>query len=193
MKNKFKKQKIVEVLLNKQGFIQHQLRKSGAGFTLVELLLYIGIFSILVVSLFQLFTSIIDTQAESQSSSSVFLDGQYILNRFKYDMQRAKSIITPSSSGKQGITAKVSIDNGTYTYSLVDGNLTLTNDVALTTGQLNSADTTVSNLNFARLSDTQGKNTDTLTISLRLTSNIIKRGGPNTENFKTTVGIRPNQ
>ena len=167
--------------------------KSTKGFTLVELLLYMGIFSILVVTLFQLFTSIIDTQSQSQSSSSVFQDGQYILNRFRYDIERAKSIITPSSQGEQGTTTKLSIENTTYTYSLVDGNLALTNDVASTTGQLNSADTTVSNLNFTRLSDTQAKNTDTLTISFRLTSNIIKRGGPKAENFKTTVGIRPNQ
>ena len=169
------------------------LKEKNQGFTLVELLLYMGIFSILLVALFQLFTSIIDTQIESQSSSSVFLDGQYILNRSRYDIQRAKSIITPSSQGEQGTTTKLSIENTTYTYSLVDGNLALTNDVASTTGQLNSADTTVSNLNFTRLSDTQGKNSDTLTISLSLTSNIIKRGGPKAENFKTTVGIRPKQ
>ena len=181
MKNKLKKQKIIKVLLNKQGF------------TLVELLLYIGIFSILVVALFQLFTSIIDTQTESQSFSSVFLDGQYILNRFRYDMVRAKSIITPSLPAEPGTTAKLSIDNATYTYSLVLGNLTLTNNVASTAGQLNSADTAVSNLNFTRLSDIRGKNTDTLTISFRLTSNIIKRGGPKAENFKTTVGIRLKQ
>jgi|SRR3989338_5899372 len=169
------------------------LKEKNQGFTLVELLLYMGIFSILLVALFQLFTSIIDTQIESQSSSSVFLDGQYILNRSRYDIQRAKSIITPSSQGEQGTTTKLSIENTTYTYSLVDGNLALTNDVASTTGQLNSADTTVSNLNFTRLSDTQAKNTDTLTISFRLTSNIIRRGGPNAENFKTTIGIRPKQ
>lgn len=181
MRNKLKKQKIIKVLLNKQGF------------TLVELLLYMGIFSILLVALFQLFTSIIDTQIQSQSSSSVFLDGQYILNRFRYDMQRTKNIIIPSSQGAQATAAKLSINNDTYTYSLADGNLSLTNDTASTTGQLNSADTTVSNLNFTRLSDTQGKNIDTLTISFKLTSNIIKRGGPKAENFKTTVGIRPNQ
>ena len=169
------------------------LKEKNQGFTLVELLLYMGIFSILLVALFQLFTSIIDTQIESQSSSSVFLDGQYILNRSRYDIQRAKSIITPSSQGEQGTTTKLSIENTTYTYSLVDGNLALTNDVASTTGQLNSADTTVSNLNFTRLSDTQAKNTDTLTISFRLTSNIIRRGGPNAKNFKTTIGIRPKQ
>ena len=191
MKINFKFQ-ILNFKLTK-GFIQHQPRKGGAGFTLVELLLYIGIFSILIVTLFQLFTSIIDTQLQSQSSSSVFLDGQYILNRFKYDIQRAKSIITPSFSGGQGETAKLSIDDSAHTYSLVGGNLILTNDVASTAGQLNSLDTAVSNLNFTRLSDTQAKNTDTLTISFRLTSNIIKRGGPKAENFKTTVGIRPNQ
>lgn len=169
------------------------LNEKNQGFTLIELLLYIGVFSILVVTLFQLFTSIIDTQIESQSSSSVFLDGQYILNRFKYDTQRAKNIITPSSPGEQGTTAKLSIDNAAYIYSLADGNLTLANDVSSTSGQLNSTDTAVSNLSFTRLSDTQGKNTDTLTISFRLTSNIIKRGGPKAENFKTTVGIRPKQ
>ena len=178
---KLKKQKTIKVLLNKQGF------------TLVELLLYIGIFSILVVALFQLFTSIIDTQIESQSSSSVFLDGQYILNRFKYDMGRTKNIIVPSLPGEPGTAAKLSIDNAVYTYSLVNGNLTLTNETASTAGQLNSMATTVSNLNFTRLSDTQAKNTDTLTISFRLTSNIIKRGGPRAENFKTTVGIRLKQ
>ncbi|OGH38314.1 MAG: hypothetical protein A3B44_01560 [Candidatus Levybacteria bacterium RIFCSPLOWO2_01_FULL_38_21] len=181
MRNKLKKQKIIKVLLNKQGF------------TFVELLLYIGVFSILIVALFQLFTSIIDTQIESQSTSSVFLDGQYILNRFRYDMERAKSIIIPSPPGQQGATAELSIDNATHTYSLVQGNLTLTNDVASITGQLNSLDTTVSNLNFTRVSDTQAKNTDTLTISFRLTSNVIKRGGPKAENFKTTVGMRPKQ
>ena len=169
------------------------LNEKNQGFTLVELLLYMGIFSILLVALFQLFTSIIDTQIESQSSSSVFLDGQYILNRSRYDIQRAKSIVTPSSSGEQGTITKLSIDNAIYTYSLVGGNLTLTNDIASTTGQLNSIDTTVSNLNFTRLSDAQGKSTDTLTISFRLTSNIIRRGGPNAENFKTTIGIRPKQ
>ena len=168
-------------------------RDRNHGFTLVELLLYMGIFSILLVALFQLFTLIIDTQTESQSTSSVFLDGQYILNRFKYDVGRAKSIIAPSSLGEQGTTTKVSIDNATYTYSLANGNVILENDVASTTAQLNSLDTTVSNLSFTRLSDTQGKNSDTLTISLSLTSNIIKRGGPKAENFKTTVGIRPKQ
>lgn len=172
---------------------KNKYREGSRGFTLVELLLYMGIFSILVVTLFQLFTSIIDTQIESQSSSSVFLDGQYILNRFRYDIERTKSIITPSSSGTQATTAKLSIDNAAYTYSLVNGNLSLTNDSASTTGQLNSLDTAVSNLNFTRLSDTQGKNTDTLTISFRLTSNIIKRGEPKAENFKTTIGIRPKQ
>ena len=166
--------------------------KSGAGFTLVELLLYIGLFSILLVTLFQLFTSIIDTQIESQSSSSVFLDGQYILNRFRYDMQRAKNIITPSSSSEQGTVAKLSIENTTYIYSLADGNLILTDEFASTAGQLNSLDTTVSNLNFTRINDTQAKNSDTITFFFRLTSKATKRGESKAENFKTTVGIRPN-
>ncbi len=216
MKNKLKKQKIIKGLLNKHSFSPYQnamgislridrnlfsrsfahmpqTQVHNRGFTLVELLLYIGIFSILVVTLFQLFTSIIDTQVQSQSSSSVFLDGQYILNRFRYDIERTKSIIAPSSSGAQGTTVQISIDGVTYIYTLTNGNITLTNNATSTTDQLNSLNTTVSNLNFTRLSDTQGKNTDTLIISFRLTSNIIERKGLNTQNFKTTIGIRPKQ
>ncbi len=183
----------IKFFLKNQKLIQHQLQRSGAGFTLVELLLYMGIFSILLVALFQLFTSIIDTQSQSQSSSSVFLDGQYIIKRFEYDMQRTNSIIIPSSLSTPETTARLSVENTTYTYSLVSGNLTLTNDVASTTGQLNSADTVVSDLNFIRLSDSQGKGIDTLTISFRLTSSVVTRGESNSENFKTTIGIRPGQ
>jgi type II secretory pathway pseudopilin PulG len=164
--------------------------KDSAGFTLVELLMYIGIFSILTISLFQLFTLIVDTQKESESGSSVFLDGQYILNRFKYDVNRANSA-NISQVGVGTSSAQFSIGSQIFTYYLSDGDLIL--DTSSETASLNSIDSDVSSLNFLKVSDSKGKNQDTITISFTLTSNIIKRGGPKTENFKTTVGIRPKE
>lgn len=173
--------------------IKKYLKTKNQGFTLVELLLYMGIFSILIIVLLQMFFSIFDSQIDSQSSSSIITDGQFILNRFKYDVENAKSIVVPPAPGSSGTSAQLVINNKSYSYSLINGNVILTNSTSGTSDQLNSVNTTASNLNFLRLSDTKGKNIDTLTISVTLTSNIVKNGVPTTENFKTTVGVRPKQ
>ena len=163
--------------------------KDNKGFTLVEILLYMGIFSILIVVLFQLLSSIFDVQLESQSTSSVTRDSRFILNRFSYDINQAKTIVSPISLGSQNASLQFTKDSTTYTYSLVNGNLTLANSSLGTTDELNSVNTTVSNLSFLRLSDTNRDN-DTVSISFTLTSKIIKRGGATSANFTTTVGTR---
>lgn len=171
---------------------QSMFKSKNIGSTLIELLLYMVIFSILTVALFQLFVSIIDTQLESQSTSSVLVDGQYILNRFNYDIKRAKNITSPLVGGTSS-TLELSIDTTTYTYTLTNGNITIASGGAQTSDQLNSTNTNVSDLNFTHLGDTQGNNTDTVTISFDLNSNILRQGGSQSENFKTTLGIRPKQ
>ena len=90
-------------------------KKGRRGSTLIELLLYIGIFSILTAVLFQFFGTIIDTQLESQSTSSVLLDGQYALNRFNYDIKRADSIISPAI-GEQSSTTAIHRQHHIYVY-----------------------------------------------------------------------------
>lgn len=173
-------------------FFKKRSKKRKQGSTLIELLLYMGIFSILTVALFQLFSSIIDTHLESQSTSSVLVDGQYILNRFNYDIKQAKNIIAPLVGGQSSIL-QMSINTTTYTYTLTNGNLTIATSGAQTSDQLNSVNTNISNLGFTHLGNTQGGSAETITISFTLNSNISKQGGPQTENFRTTVGIRPQQ
>src|SRR5258708_14824797 len=79
-----------------KGFTTFSLHERG--FTLVEMLIYMGIFSLMLIALTQIFTSIIDVQLESQSNGSVSQDGQYILSRLSYDISRAQDIATPSAS-----------------------------------------------------------------------------------------------
>lgn len=168
----------------------YKIKNKSQGFTLLELILYLGIFSILTVVLFQLFTSIIDTQLESQSTSSVLQDGQYILNRFNYDIKQTNNIISPPI-GSESATLQLIIGSDTYEYTLANGNITIATVGAEASDQLNSINTNVSDLSFTHLGDTQGGNTDTITISFTLNSNILRPGGPQSENFKTTLGIRP--
>lgn len=171
-------------------FVNCKLRIENCqkGFTLIELLIFMGIFSILILSLFQLLTSIFDVQLESQSSSSVSQDGRYILNRLSYDIKNSTSITTPNA-GSQGQTLVIYDGTKTFTYSLSNGNLTLTNSATGTTDQLNSFNTSVSNLNFLTLSDTEGTS-KTVTVSFTINSKVIRRGGINTETFSTSLGTR---
>src|SRR5438094_795700 len=96
---------------------RRQGKKLEQGFTLIEFLMYIGIFSILLVALFQLFTTILDIQSESQATSSVDEDGKFILSRLSYDIQRTNAIVTPASVGQQGSTLQLTIGGASYTYT----------------------------------------------------------------------------
>lgn len=168
--------------------IINSFRKKSKGFTLIELLMYMGIFSILIVVLFQMLASIFDLQLESESAGGVSQDGRFIVNRLAYDVPRAATISAPLL-GITGQTLTILDGVKTFTYSLSSGNLILTENPGSISNQLNSIDTTVSNLNFYHLADNEEKN-DTITITFTLTSKIKRKGQPNFLDYKTTVGLR---
>ena len=155
------------------------------GFTLLELILYMGLLSILLLVFIQIFTSSIDVQLNTQATSSVSQDGEFILEKLNYDLHRAQNIIIPNL-GEQSNHLQITIDGVNYTYEVNNGNLSLTNGSG--TNTLNSYDTTVANMNFKRLGSESGKNTITMTFTL--TSKTILRSGPDIKDFQITVGLR---
>lgn len=162
--------------------MKKQLQK---GTTLVELLLYMGIFLLMLIVLMQIFSSILDVQLESQASSSVAQDGKYILQRMLYDIRSAQSISLPATPGNTGTTLQIVVAGVTYVYTANAGYLQLTKNN--TTDNLNSVDTTISNLSFQRLGNATGKNT--ITISFTLTSNTSRFEGKEVQIFQETVGL----
>jgi len=166
------------------------ISNKNRGFTLIELMLFMGIFSILIVALFQLFVAVFDVQLESQSTSAVARDSRFIINKLTNDIKNTISVSKPATAGAQLSTLAISDGVTTYTYSLTNGYLTLNNSTLGTTDQLNSVNTTVSSLNFLRLSDTKSQNTNTITVSFTLVSNTVKRSGAVSEVFTFTVGTR---
>ncbi len=158
------------------------------GFTLVEFLLYMGIFSILLVVTLQMFGSVFDAQLESQATSSVAADGRFILSRFAYDLDRAQSITTPSVQGTSSATLAIVVSGKTLTYSLSNNNLLLADSGGSTSDQLNGEGTTVSNLSFIRLAGGNGK--DLVQLSFTLSSKAIRKTKNEIVNFQTTAGLR---
>lgn len=163
-----------------------RLENSRKGFTLVELLIFMGILTILLTILTQVFTMILDAQLESQANSSVDQDGKYIINRLTYDLNNAQDINTPAAPGQQEGTLQLAIGGINYVYSLNNGNIQLSD--GNTIENLNSFNTNVSGLNFLRLGNTGGKNS--IKITFTLTSKTIKNSGQEQETFSTTLGLR---
>lgn len=160
-------------------------------FTLIELLIYMGLFSIFLLVLTELFVSVLEVQTATEALSSVEMDGRFVNNRLFYDLARGKTITAPSILGSPSTTLTFTdIDDQTITYSLSGDNLQET--IAGTNYQLNQFDVTVSDLSFTRLGNGLGKE-DTIKVSYTLTSNAIRQGtGAEVRAFTTTFGLRPN-
>jgi type II secretory pathway pseudopilin PulG len=156
------------------------------GFTLVELIVYMGLLSILLLVFTDIFTSILDTQLSSRNTSSVADDGRYIYSRFIYDVNRAQTIVEPSSYGVPSSQMTITIDGQNYTYSLTNNILTLTDSTG--TYALNGDGSQVTSLKFTKIGATSTK--DTVQINFTIQGAIPNHGIIDKEVFQTTAGIR---
>ncbi|OGM05883.1 hypothetical protein A2125_00995 [Candidatus Woesebacteria bacterium GWB1_43_5] len=156
------------------------------GFSLIEILLYMGLLGIFLFSLTNLFVSSIDVRLESEAKSSVEQDGRYLLSRFRYDISQASQVLLPVGVGDQGDSLQIARGGVNYTYSLVDGNIIVSDGASQ--DQLNSSRVEVTSLNFQRLGNVGGKNT--VTITYALSSRTIRPQGPEVRNYELVFGIR---
>ncbi len=163
-----------------------QRLKNQRGFTLVEMLLYFGLFSILLLVLARLFVSILEIKMESQSVSSVQQDSRFIFARLEYDFSRASSVTTPATLGASSSSLVLQIDGGSYTYSLSNGKLQVTNSQG--TFPLNSSESQVSAVTFRRLGHAGGK--PTIKMDIDIESATIRDKGRETRSLETTLGLR---
>lgn len=158
------------------------LKTKRFGFTVMELILYMGLLMILLVILSQLFTASIESQLSSQTFSYVQQDGRFVLNRLIYDIQNASSVTTPAALGQQSATLVIVVNGVTYTYSLTGPNL-LVNGI-----RLNGFNTSVSNITFQRLGNSGGK--PTVKLGFTMTSLTTENGVAEIKNYQTTVGLK---
>ena len=163
-----------------------KIENCQSGFTLIELAIYLGILSILLLILSSFFNSALDTLMQSQTTSPTEQDSKFILNRLMYDITNADSLTTPINPGDQGQTLRFVRNGITYTYTQTGNNLTLNDNVG--TDVLNSPQTTISNLSFKRIGYATKK--PTVQITFTITSVTIAKRGKDTQNFETTVSLR---
>jgi type II secretory pathway pseudopilin PulG len=157
------------------------------GFTLIELVLYMGILVLLITVLSTILTAIVDVQLNSNSTSSVDQDGNYLLAKLTHDVASSSAVLVPANPGNQTSTLQLTINSINYTYSLnSSNNLQVVNSSTNETNVLNSYNTSVSGLTFTRIGS--GGSGDTVQVTYSITSRIKIRGGFETKSFTTTLG-----
>lgn len=161
-------------------------KKNKNGFTLIELVLFMGLFSILLVILTTVFTALVQKQLEIQSISSVESDRDYILSRLKYDISRASAIQIPETPGETTQQLVLVIDGQTTIYELQNSalELTINND----TQRMNNVNTNISNLIFTRVGNASG--TAQVKVTLTIESNILEAYGQRSASINTFLGLR---
>lgn len=159
--------------------------RNPRGFTLIELIVYMGLFSIFLTVLTTLFSTSLETHLTSSSVSSVEQDGRFIMERIAHDVRAAESIVQPENTGEKTNVLELIRDGVPYTYALDSGNLLLT-----TSGeshQLNSYGSTISNLEFEKIGNTGGRHT--VSIEITVDSTVVGRSAESRD-FSDVVGIR---
>ncbi|MDO8488170.1 MAG: type II secretion system protein [bacterium] len=149
-------------------------------FTLVELLIYIGVISVLLAILGSVVVSTLDLQLESQDTSAVESDARYILNRITYDLHRATSLTTPAVPGQTLSNLALVAGGQNLIYSLSDDTLILTSPLGSL--PLTSIDTLVNEFSVQRLANPGG--IPTVQAQITLTR------GDETRSYQLSVGLR---
>jgi type II secretory pathway pseudopilin PulG len=160
--------------------------KKQKGVTIVELLIYMGLLTILMTILTRLFTATIDVQLTSEATGGVEEDARYIYSRLAYDLTRAESIVTPASPGSTSTTLTIMVGSVVYTYRVSGMNLILVSDMG--EGSLNSYMTGISNPTFTLLGSDTGKKS--IQVKYTITSTIQSSSGVVSRNIETTIAQR---
>jgi prepilin-type N-terminal cleavage/methylation domain-containing protein len=162
------------------------IKLNSQGVTLIELLLVMGLLSIMLVILATIFTSAADIDQRSKDYSATLSNGQFIMARLNYDIGQATAIVTPTGLGNSAGSLALTIGGNTDTYALSGNDLQLNDGVSSV--DLNDSDINVSGLNFEEVGNSGGE--PTIVYNFTVTSTTADHGVYDTETYSSAAGLR---
>lgn len=151
------------------------------GVTLIELVVSMGLISLLLISLTTIFTTSLELQLRSEATSFQQEDSQYVLSRLLFDVNQASDIIFPDTINEVSNSIELLVHSETWTISLNSGNLVLTTPSQ--TFQLNSYLTQVTQFDVRRVGNSTGK--ASIEVSVTVASRIAGSAGNNPVSYTT--------
>jgi Tfp pilus assembly protein PilW len=157
------------------------------GFTIIELLIYTGLVAVFLVGIMNMFLTTLDVQLESQASTSVDLDGRFIMARLNYDLHRASQITAPANIGDTSASLSFVVDGNTYIYNQAGQNLELS--ISGQSGILNSYGSVVPVFSVTRVGYADGIPSVLINLTLQSTT-VLQDHTPQSRSYQTAVTLR---
>ena len=129
--------------------------KYQAGVTMIELIIYMGIFMGFMTLLSGLFVSILNVQQESMETARMEQDVQYLFARLQYDVSRASELLLPVNNGDTGNILSLNTAEGVISYYLISDQLTISVDGGAETSLLSSGNS-ITQFDLQRLGNLDG-------------------------------------
>lgn len=127
--------------------------QNQSGFTLLELLLYTAIASIMVTAISTTFVLSIQSRIKNQTIAEVEQQGAAAMELITYEIRNADALVTPANAGDSGASLVLTAqDSDTITID-VDGDdaLQITDSGTATTTEITSSRVNISGMTFTNL------------------------------------------
>lgn len=154
-------------------------------FTLIELIIFMGIFSVLIFIFTDIFVSALKTKTLEEATASVNQDANFVLMKLQYDINNASSVTQPELNNTSE-SLYITIDGVGVLYRMNAGRLERV--VGTEAVSLNGYNTTLTSLYFKNMGTPEGKST--VKIALTLESKGVVNNRSEVINLETTAGLR---
>ena len=171
-------------------FLGNSTPENGAGFTLIEFLIYVGIVATILVVMSGFFWNIIFGNIKETSYQEIQQNGRFALTKITQEIKKAIGINSPLPSFSSNTLSLAMADASSTIFDLVDGRLRITQG-SQGPFELTSDQVRVSNLLFTNLSypNTPGAIRMEMTIGYLNPSGLIEYQA--SIDLKTTVSLVP--
>ena len=153
------------------------------GFTLLEMVFYVALFSVISLILVQAIITMVASFRETQITADINQTNQ-VLERVSREIRQAISISTITATNLKLNTTDSSGNAATITFTLAGTNLELRQNAVLI-GNLNSTNLNITALTFTQITTS---NSSAVKIEMTVTSN--RYGSVRTANFYDTLVLR---
>ena len=158
---------------------QTKRNASPRGFSLVEMLVYIALLSLLSGALITTFLSLDMTLVRNKTERALTQDAQVAMEHMLYKIREADEVVDATGS-----TLEIDGVYGTTQYFLTAGQIIVEDDTGATS-TLTSSDVTVQALSFEHYI---GDNTDLVMIEMTLSS--VTKAASSTRTYNTSAVLR---
>lgn len=166
-----------------------------SGFSLLELLIYLGLVSILSVGLINVFISVNRGRGQVQSRSAVNSAVRFATEKVSQDIRAASAVIVPATTASASSSLELTVSGVAIRYCVTSGTLRRQSGAACTESSepVTPATVTVGAPLFTRYQNTNtvlSKTVTSVEIDLRAAYNSTSPDFQYSETKKTTITLR---